>query len=485
MKASSVFLAIILLLRLNLAAQVPVFDLSKYARPTLNRQSLDLGLHLTGGQYDVLGSTRATSNLGGDFNLAYLSFHNSPEAQKSSSIYLELSPYRNTNSSDLSKAKVNRLNGRLAINSTKLKYAKKNTFIGYQLNLQYRNNSINQYLLDLSLNTPQISDDRDSDHQLTLDLPLTVGKGRIEQVEDARHGLFILQALEKRQYLAREIREEDILDFAAHISELKNRRYFDFRLQKIWELEQLHDFLRKRGIIEAENIGYFAMVQDIWSFGNQAIRRVGSRIRLGVNPHLQLGRDRNLQKDFLFNGGRDTVERDRIRDSYNFRPGFYMDFFHEKSLSESWQERFQILTEVGISRRSITRKSIFNGNESRENSQAWDDTPFIRAYAYYTLAFYPNTRSYFEGSFGSSYYHSKSERGFNTLLNYSSLATSLRLNAYYYLSPQTRLTFTCSSTLGIFADRSPFDGNSSYLYDLITGGNVANQVHISLSHAWF
>lgn len=489
MKTLPIFLSIILLSLSNLVAQIPLFDLSKYLRPTLNRKSLDLSLHLTGAQYEVLRSSRSDSNLGGNGNLLYQSFHNSPKAQKNSRIYLELSPNRNTVSSDGGKTKLKKLNGNLVINSSTFSYSAKNTFIAYSLNLQYRNNSINQYFLNLSLTDPQISDIRDNDHQLSLSFPITVGKGRIEQIDDARHGLFILQALEKKQYLAREISEEDILAFAARISELKNRRYFDFRLQKIWELEQLHAFLSERGIVEAESIGYFAIVQDIWSYGNQPIRRSGSRLRVGANPHLQFERDRELSTDFFFTGGRDTTAIERIRASYNFRPGFYMDFFHEKPLSESWQERFQIITEVGISRRSIAASRIQNGNEFRDNAQAWDDTPYIRASAYYTLGFYPNTRSYFEGSFGSSYYHTKSERSFfnlsQPLTDFSSLSTNLRLDAYYYLSPQTRLEFTCTSVFNIFAESSPFSGNSGYFYDLFTGGNFSNRIHISLSHAWF
>ena len=46
---------------------------------------------------------------------------------------------------------------------------------------------------------------------LLLDIPLTLGIGRLEWVDDARHGLFILQALARENYLAREISEEDIV----------------------------------------------------------------------------------------------------------------------------------------------------------------------------------------------------------------------------------------------------------------------------------
>ncbi|MEL6256213.1 MAG: hypothetical protein AAFR87_29685, partial [Bacteroidota bacterium] len=326
-------------------------------------------------------------------------------------------------------------------------------------------------------------------HQMTIDIPFTFGMGRLEWVDDARHGLFILQELERNNYLSRELREEDILAFATRISELKNRRYFDFRLQKIWEMEQIHAFLSERGIIEEESIGYFAIVQDIWNFGNQPIRRAGSRFRVGINPHMRYNFDKNERMNFSLIPPSDTSMVEDLRESYSFQPAFYLDFFHEKPISESWQEVFQVKAELGIGRRNFNDRQLQNGVENTANFQAWDNTPSLKASAYYDLRFYPNTRTYFEGSFGTSFFQTKFLRSFNTQPNpvedFSTLQTNLRLNAYYYISPQTRLRISYSSQLYAFAERSPFDGNPAFLEALFTGSNLGHQVYITLSHAWF
>ncbi|MDW3652220.1 MAG: hypothetical protein R8P61_34410 [Bacteroidia bacterium] len=489
MKTTTLILVISLICLADLSAQIPIFDLSKYARPTLNRQSLDLSFHLGGTQYTTFSSPNNGSSFGGDFNLAYQSFHNSAAAQKYHNIYLGMRPYRYLAASDIGESKRNEFNGNLGFSSSHLKYSDKQTFIGYRLNLQYVNNSQNQFVRDFRMNELRTLDNRRADNRLSINMPLVIGKGRIEWVDDARHGLFILQALEKNQYLARELSEEDILAFAAHISELKNRRYFDFRLQKIWELEQIHAFLTERGIIEEESIGYFTIVQDIWSFGNQPRRRAGSRFSLGVNPHIRYRLNKNQNTNISISPGTDSSQTEEIRENYSFQPALYMDFFHEKPLSESWQEVFQIKTEIGIGRESSDYLNLQNGLEITENISAWDDKPFIKASAYYTLSFYPNTRTYFEGRFGSEFYQSRFIRSFNTqpspFEDFSSLETNLGLNAYYYISPQTRLRITYRSQLYSFAERSPFDGSPGFLDALFTRSNLGHQLYITLSHAWF
>ncbi|MEM8892645.1 MAG: hypothetical protein AAGD28_31990 [Bacteroidota bacterium] len=489
MKTTSLLLAIILICISDLLSQVPIFDLSKYARPTLNRKSLDLNFHLGGNQSNNFGNSITSSSIRGDFNLAYQSFHNSPAAQKNHSIYMGLMPFRSQASSATGESKQNEFIGNLIVNSEHLKYSTNNTFIAYRLNLQYRNNSRGEYSQDLRPSVLRSSDFNRADHQMTLDMPLTVGIGRLEWVDDARHGLFILQALERDNYLAREISEDDILAFAARISELKNRRYFDFRLQKIWELEQIHAFLSERGIIEEESIGYFAIVQDIWNFGNQPIRRAGSRLRVGVNPHMRYNLNKNERMNFSLDQPSDTSMVEEQRESYSFQPAFYLDFFHEKPISESWQEVFQVKAELGIGRRNFSDRQLQNGVVNTASFQAWDNTPIFKASAYYDLRFYPNTRTYFEGSFGMSFYQSKFLRSFNTQPNpvedFSSLQTNLRLNAYYYISPQTRLRISYQSQLLSFAGRSPFDGNPAFLEALFTGSSLGHQVYITLSHAWF
>ncbi|MEM6807286.1 MAG: hypothetical protein AAF696_38140, partial [Bacteroidota bacterium] len=145
--------------------------------------------------------------------------------------------------------------------------------------------------------------------------------------------------------------------------------------------------------------------------------------------------------------------------------------------------------ELGIENHAFQRRDIRNGTERKENFNAWADAPFISASAYYTLAFYPNTRTYFEGRFSSRFFQSSFIRSLNTqpnpLEDFSSLETNLGLNAYYYISPQTRLRIAYSSIMYSSAERSLFDGEQGYLDALFTRSQVNHRIFITLSHAWF
>ena len=448
-----------------------------------------MDLSFAASQNNTLSTARNSSTVGGVLFLWYQSFHNSPAAQKNTSISLHTRPYRTLAATSLNNTKTQDLYGNFGISSSNLKYADNQTFKGYRLNLQYINTSRNLFFEDFELNGGSSSDIRNGDHRISLNMPLTIGKGRIEQVDDARHGLFILQALQKNNYLAREISEEDILAFAAHISELKNRRYFDFRLQKIWELEQINAFLQERGIIEEESIGYFAIVQDIWNFGNQPRRRAGSRFSVGVNPNVLYNLDRDQRTDISLISIADTSETADFRGTLRFRPALYADFIHEKPLSESWQEVFQAQVQVGIENHALHSRDFRNGRETKENFNAWEDTPFVNAFVYYGLRFYPNTRTYFEGNINTRFSQSSFIRSLNTqpdpLEDFSSLETNLGLNAYYYISPQTRLRITYSSVMYSSAERSLFDGEQGYLDALFTGSQLNHRIFLTLSYAWF
>ena len=52
-------------------------------------------------------------------------------------------------------------------------------------------------------------------------IPMSVGKGRIEQVEDARQAIYILENLDKQGVLNRKLTTEEIHAFAQTISTVK------------------------------------------------------------------------------------------------------------------------------------------------------------------------------------------------------------------------------------------------------------------------
>ena len=105
------------------------------------------------------------------------------------------------------------------------------------------------YSLDNSSSEGKRWDDRDtllnwmkSDRDgltINMQLPIAVGWGRIERVEDARLAVYILDDLRKAGKLAKEPSEEEIYQVAQFISQLRNERFFDSREKKIWEIQRL------------------------------------------------------------------------------------------------------------------------------------------------------------------------------------------------------------------------------------------------------
>ena len=125
MKAITLLLSLTILIFSNLAAQIPLFDLAKYVRPTLNRKSLDMDLSFSGRQNNTFSTANNGSRLGGELFLWYQSFHNSPTAQKNTSISLTAAPYRNQSSTNVNQTRSHDLNGLLSVNSSYLKYSDK------------------------------------------------------------------------------------------------------------------------------------------------------------------------------------------------------------------------------------------------------------------------------------------------------------------------------------------------------------------------
>lgn len=94
-------------------------------------------------------------------------------------------------------------------------------------------------------------------------IPLRVGKGRIEQVEDARQAIYILDNLAKRGVLNRRLSNDEIYTFSQIISTVKNKRFFDSRLRMIDEITTVDSFLVKNNLLATAGAPYFTTCTTI------------------------------------------------------------------------------------------------------------------------------------------------------------------------------------------------------------------------------
>lgn len=497
MKMISFMMLVLLVGGQQIMAQVPDFDLSRYARPILSRQSLDLDLSGSGLFIGPLNPNNMSENYRthafGKGNLSYRSFKNSPHLQGNSHISFGLEPqWRSSIQGISSQSRLRNIDSNISINSKQLIYSDNQFFIGFDASLYY-NLDIDWAFRRESNNLNELEERKNysSSHQIYLDLPLMIGQGRIEWVQDARHALFLVQELDRQGYLSRELTEEDILAFSAHISRLKNRRYFDFRLQKIWELKQIHAFLKEHKMVHKEDVGFHAIVQDLWNFGNQPTRLAGNRFAIGMDPNIRWSNHDSEAEERRMSSSIITAFNEKNTTQFReFAPAIYLSYASHKPIREIWERSFELTAEYGL--RQLMHKQIWEGDGliDTANFSDWIFPPHLNSNFYCGFGFYPNTRTYLNASFSAFFSQTVyMPRGISSTgpmpEKLSRMGAYVSVRSYYYLSPQTRLSFSYSANI------SGGTGDNLYLDPLDFLTSVANnalfhhRANLGLQFAWF
>lgn len=476
-------------------SQVPSFDLAKYVRPILKRQSLDMATELNTTQFDLPFNPPAMSSssrtLGGNLWLSYQHLHNDLQYQGNSAISLHIQPIYSSQKFGIEyEGNQQAMRQSLNLSSVHRWYNRKQYFWGLEgsLTQNYQRASTQQERMT-SLEKEQ-NTKLHTDSDLTLDLPIVVGKGRLEPIQDARHGLFILHALEKQKLLAREINEQDILELAAHISQWKNRRYFDIRLQRIWELEQLNAYLIEQGIIEELSPTLFAIVQDMWSFGYQIVRWAGNRASIGIDPNIRWTQQTRNNRAVTVDSVTSMSEQLESHQLFQLHPSLFFAYVSEKPLSESWQRSFHVELEIGPSQEQFDRERAQNGSMSESKGSYWRDIPITNASLRYGMGYYPNTRTYLEAELRSTWRQTpflstplSGNWGQPTVVH--NLENALNVNTYYYISPRTRLTLSYGARVSTFREDIGLISPIAFIEDLKLGTRLQQALSLRFEYAWF
>jgi len=141
----------------------------------------------------------------------------------------------------------------------------------------------------------------DNDNSFNAAIGLGVGYGRKEKVSDLWQAYYILENLKKQNSLVRELKENDIFEFANFTSKLKNKRFFDFRLRKIAELQALDSLLQKQGLIKDSDILYFTTLNDYWNFCDFPDRLSGRIFKFWLSPEYWSSRNMSLNNSTINN----------------------------------------------------------------------------------------------------------------------------------------------------------------------------------------
>ena len=287
------------LLTNSLQAQTD-FNLSDYKNPDYHWRSLDFRFGLNGNnsfQKNAFQNNEVNKDYQntfyGNLNTRYFSVRNSQTYQGSQTYWLNFAANSNYNKSvsdnsiaSESSQKYNTQHLALGANSLNRYYNEKKRFFEVDLNFRGElGNSIRKIESGEEI-YPYNYKYHINDYQVSASLPLLVGTGRIEEVQNARLAVYILDDLQKAGDLTRIPEKEDVLAFASFITETKNQRYFDSRIRKIADITAIDSFLIVKGLKGQSDASYYTLINDNWDYAAGPSRSSGRRFSIGLVPGL-------------------------------------------------------------------------------------------------------------------------------------------------------------------------------------------------------
>jgi hypothetical protein len=100
-------------------------------------------------------------------------------------------------------------------------------------------------------------------------LTLGGGMGRLEYVSNAQMALYILEDLKKEGKIKKEVSKETAAAFAHFITQIYNKRIFDFRKRRMYEIEKIDSFLVAGNMLASNDTRTFNIISDNWAFAVQ------------------------------------------------------------------------------------------------------------------------------------------------------------------------------------------------------------------------
>jgi hypothetical protein len=416
-----------------LHAQLDTFNLSRYKLPDIRVRQLDLNVNLDGSRTFDKSKTEdnsskySTFESNNDLTLGYKSYRNSLHLQSEQSYVLGFNPkFSNSKSDGDILYKNSDFSSTIHINSQNRIYFQHQFFFepditvdGYFTSVKHDKRS-------------QLTLVRSGEVITSIQAPLLIGHGRIEQVQDARLAVYILGELQKAGRLSKVPGNEEIIEFSQLISTIKNERFFDYRLKKMEEIEKVDSFLRAKGLITVTDARYFTVVNDNWDYAQGPVRESGKRISAGLVPSFAY-----LRSDVktTYSAPEDTSELKVTRN----QPGIELQALYEieKPINLHWQKSMSVKLSYGYSREmNNSRDFEYPGVKSDAHQFRLD------AGIKYGMGYFPTSRTDITGvaSLDFQQFNRKEtlEDPHEQLKGYG-LVPDFTVAVRYYISPQCRL----------------------------------------------
>ncbi len=288
-------------------------------------------------------------------------------------------------------------------------------FWEYELDAQYDARFMKTTIIDPSL--PPIDPTITNFGNIFATPTLRIGKGRIEPTSELYLAYYLLKALEKENRLNAPMNQENIFDLAHHVSHLKNTRLLDFRLENIYEAEQVDSFLVANEMVDETDARYFTQICDLLPYGYFLNRFSGSSIAL------QISYDYN-------NRSVKTSNFDAYRNFFHFvNAGIYYQYY--KPLGLKYLLHIEADAKVG----KIYETPTYIFDPSSTIAEGFGTETNLKA----SFLFFPNTRTELNYTAQVSWSYDRKKDLVPSNLEASNWTIINSLNATYYISPAFRL----------------------------------------------
>lgn len=441
------------------------FRLSDYVNPEYRWQKLDVNLGLGGHSdfskhetEDTITTKNGVGSFFGDFGATYYHTKNSLNYQGYQSFSATGNFGFSRDNSNYepdeieNKGKKNHQDINFGAYTENRFYFKKKRFLEANLDMYGRLNNYRNQNSSSQEDLPYHYERKAALYSLHFSVPLLAGIGRIEEVQDARLAVYILDDLFKSGDLKRSPDNEEILAFAHFITETKNQRYFDSRLRKIADITAIDSFLTVLDLKARSGASYYTLLNDNWDNAMGPVRKSGSRFSIGVIPGYGIY---HLESEDLY---RDTISDPVITDQYSDKEWAHnttanldlvAGYTWEKPANLYWQHRFSTELIYGLADQNNNSKqydldTLTTEYDFRSNYKS------IRLDIEYEIGYYPNSRTSINLKVNSSLNQGWTYESVNDEPELEDdsfrIDNGVYLSCYYYISPQLRfiLSYNCN-----------------------------------------
>lgn len=361
-------------------AQLDSFNIADYARPNLERRTASINLNVNGGTNAGTFENRARRDgLDIRFGFSQSKFVNDEAVQIIASNYGTL--YNHFSDAGIDADPLSVVDGGVFFrrNYSRKKFDDKKRFweIAYNLRADISRTRYKEY------EDNEIVYFSEQEKAFGVGISLYKGKGRVELITDAWHAKQILKSLEAKGLLKRPISSETIQEFAEQLSNIKNTRNTDFRLERIAEHEALSKYLLEADWTVTDDYRFFPTLLDAWDYEAFEPRYSGKEFKYGFVP------------------GVSTLDWMR---SYTSSAAYFIRYALAgqvayniyKPLSDEWQLNNLNSISIGTETRAGL-SDVFNTSDFSWNSTVSTD---------WELQYLPNQRSYYSISGNLRWYES-------------------------------------------------------------------------------